>query len=357
MADFYEIDFLDVETKRSGDAITLRYSLNGVQYIHVVDAGYQSTGERVVDHIKTYYGDYSYIDHVIATHNDQDHAGGLGVVLEEFSVGALWMLRPWMYAEELIHRFPTYSSVDRLRSRLRSAYANLAALEDIAIRKKIPIYEPFQGASIGAFNVMAPTRDRYLSLIADSDKTPQSASMRTDSFTNLIYEQILKAAAIVRAAWGEEVFPPSDTSEENEMSVVQYANICGHKILLTGDTGRNGLKEVIDYAPMVGLFLPGIDRFQVPHHGGRHNVDSELLDAIVGPRLATRPGVPHFTATISSAKEDEDHPKKVVVRALYHRGAKVLTTEGASVSIRCNIPGRAGWVAATPAEYPEEYEE
>jgi len=37
MADFIEIDFLGVETDRSGDAITIRYSVNGITRIHVVD--------------------------------------------------------------------------------------------------------------------------------------------------------------------------------------------------------------------------------------------------------------------------------------------------------------------------------
>ncbi|WP_352781352.1 MBL fold metallo-hydrolase [Mesorhizobium sp. M0244] len=42
------------------------------------------------------------IDHVVATHNDGDHALGLVAVLEHFDPGVLWMLRPWMYADELI---------------------------------------------------------------------------------------------------------------------------------------------------------------------------------------------------------------------------------------------------------------
>src|SRR5882757_3419926 len=112
MTDFFEIDFLDVETAKSGDAIALRYTLGeDRQYIHVVDAGYQSTGSAMVDHINKYYGQPSFIDHVVATHNDGDHAGGLRDLLEKFDVGTLWMLCPWHYAEELIDRFSTYSSV------------------------------------------------------------------------------------------------------------------------------------------------------------------------------------------------------------------------------------------------------
>src|SRR4051812_4074311 len=105
---FFEIDFLDVETSKSGDAICLRYELAGNKFIHVVDGGYQSTGEKLVAHLRAHYDNPSRIDHVIATHNDGDHAGGLRSVLAEFEVGALWMLRPWLYANELIDRFARY---------------------------------------------------------------------------------------------------------------------------------------------------------------------------------------------------------------------------------------------------------
>jgi beta-lactamase superfamily II metal-dependent hydrolase len=358
MADFFEIDFLKVETKKSGDAISLRYELQGETFIHVVDGGYTATGEALRDHIAEFYGNPAMIDHVVATHNDYDHARGLIAILEHFEVGTLWMLRPWLYADELIDRFATYTSVDRLRSALRSAYANLAALEEIAEKKGIHIADPFQGAQIGAFHVMAPTRERFLDLIVTSNKTPIAESEETaaDSFLTTLVEKAKSAVAYIQAAWGLEAFPAEDTSNENEMSVVQFAMLCGEKIMLTADTGRDGLQEVIDYAPYIGLQLPGIDRFQVPHHGGRHNLTSELLDQIVGSRLETKPDVGHFFAFISSAKDDEDHPRKVVVRALMHRGARLYTTEGKSLRSAKNAPDRAGWTASKAEDYPDSYE-
>jgi hypothetical protein len=48
---------------------------------------------------------------------------------------------------------------------LKQLYPHLAALEEIAIRKKIPMCDPFQGAAIGAFRVLAPTKKRYLDMI------------------------------------------------------------------------------------------------------------------------------------------------------------------------------------------------
>ncbi|NHN89815.1 MULTISPECIES: MBL fold metallo-hydrolase [Acetobacter] len=360
MADFFEIDFLGVETSKSGDAIAIRYELAGQTTIHVVDGGYTTSGERLRDLINKYYDNPAFIDRVVATHNDGDHARGLVAVLEHFEIGELWMLRPWEHAEELIEHFDTYESVPHLQGALRRAYTNLAALEDIAIDKGIPIYEPFQGAQIGAFHVMAPSRERYLDLILTSNKTPESSGMesRIDSILGTIVEKAKTVVALLRASWGAEAFPPGDTSNENEMSVVQYATLNGKKILLTADTGRNGLQEVIDHAPYVGLTLPGIDRFQVPHHGGRHNVNADLLNAIVGPILQEPQETGHFQAYISSAKADEDHPRKVVQRALIHRGANLHMTEGQNIRTSGGAaPSRPDYTPLVPTAYPDSYEE
>lgn len=360
MTDFFEIDFLDVESAKSGDAITVRYQINNITYIHVVDGGFQATGEKVVEHINKYYGNPTYIDRVVVTHPDGDHAGGLRTVLETFSIGELWMLRPWLYADEIIDRFSRFTSVENLKTRLKEIYPNLTALEEIALENDIPIYEPFQGVTIGEFNVLAPSRQRYLDLIVESEKTPESIDeaekSAMDSFATILQEAARKLVSLIRAAWGEEVFSPNETSAENEMSVVQYANICGSKILLTGDVGRSGLAEAADFAPYVGLTLPGIDRFQVPHHGSRRNVSTEMLDRWLGERLLELSSTNKFSALISSALKDEHHPRNAVVRALIHRGAGVFSTEGKAVCSRSTLAPSRGWTSAIPYAYPEEQE-
>ncbi|OOG24256.1 competence protein ComEC [Thioalkalivibrio denitrificans] len=363
MSDYFEIDFLDVESSKSGDAISLRYQIDDSAYIHVVDGGFQAAGQSVVEHIKKYYGNPAYIGHVIVSHPDGDHAGGLRTVLETFEVGHLWMLRPWVYAGEIIDRFSRFSSIENLQRRLREIYPNIAALEEIAEERGIPIYEPFQGERIGAFCVLAPTKQRYLDLVVQSERTPESTEEERkfsgDGIAAFLERAAARTMSLLKAAWGTEVFSPEETSAENEMSVIQYANLCEKRIVLTADAGRAGLAEAADYAPHVGLALPGVDRFQVPHHGSRRNVSTELLDRWLGPRLSAKPqnGQERFTAIISSAKKDEDHPRKAVVRAFIHRGAKVITTEGRSIRTGHNAPHREGWTAVTPVEYPEEQEE
>lgn len=355
MADYFEIDFLEVGNAKSGDAIPLRYNLDDEVRIHVVDGGFQETGEKLIKHINEYYDSPSYIDAVIVTHPDGDHAGGLRDLFDNFEIGELWMLRPWIYADEIIDRFKRFTSVENLKKRLKKIYPNIAALEEIAEEKEVPIYEPFQGEKIGEFVILSPSKDFYLNLVVESEKTPEATKIAQESFLEASGKLIRKAVAFIRSAWGEEIFPEEDTSPKNNMSVIQYANLCGKKILLTGDAGRAALTEAIEYATQEGLKLPGIDRIQVPHHGSRHNVSSEILNSLIGPKLQTKQE--NFTAVISAAKEDKDHPRKTVIRAFIHRGAKVITTEGRSIRTGHNAPHRDGWTAVESVPYPEDQEE
>ena len=361
MADFYEIDFLEVHSSKSGDALTIRYELLGMKWIHVVDAGYASTGESIIAHIDKYYDKPTYIDHVIVTHPDKDHAEGIPAILENYAIGCLWVLFPWNYVDETIDRFARYTNKENLKNKLRKAYPYLSAIEEVVERKNITVREPFQGASIGMFKVLTPSKQRYLDLVVTSAKTPAYVE---DSAAATVMRYMTEAArAIVekiKAAWGEEYFPGSGTSNENEMSVVQFARLCGQNIVLTADSGRDGLTEAADYASIAGLSLPGgIDKMQIPHHGGRHNVSTDLLDRWLGEKLATMPtpGRGKFTAVVSAAKEDPDHPRDAVVRGFIHRGANVLSTDDASGGKRvsCNAPSR-GWGAAVPLPYPTDME-
>lgn len=267
------------------------------------------------------------------------------------------MLKPWDYTDELIERFARLRSEERLADKLKECYPNIAALEEIANRRGIPIKTPFQGAKIGEFTVLAPTKDRYLNLIEQSKKTPEVKPVQ-ESLARL--SAILESVKnFVRAAWGDENLPNKPTSAENNMSIVQYAKLNNKKIMLTGDAGREALEEAKNYlVDNLYVSLPGIDYFQVPHHGSRRNISSELLDEICGSKLPLwEKGTENFTAVISSAKEDKDHPRKAVVRALWHRGAKVITTEGKTISCSKSAPNREGWVPVESEAYPEDQED
>ena len=240
MADFFEVDFLTTAARSSGNAVTLRYERNGYTFIHVVDGGFQDTGAKILDHLRRCYGGTT-LSYVVVTHPDGDHTEGLKTVLEECSFytgGGLWMLRPWLYADVLLDFFVRFTTTSGLENALREAYPHIAALEEIALRRAIPIYEPYQGATIGAFTVLAPSKVRYLQLVINSDRTPkETADLSMMGILDTLRMAAAKAMVYAKASWGAEVFSANPTSAENEMSVVQYAHLCGEKVLLTGDVG------------------------------------------------------------------------------------------------------------------------
>jgi len=101
----YEVDILAVgDESQSGDAIALRFGdfMNNArdQRVVVIDGGFQTSGERLVNRIRNEYGT-EHVDLVISTHPDQDHISGLHVVLEELDVGELWIHRPWNMSEQV----------------------------------------------------------------------------------------------------------------------------------------------------------------------------------------------------------------------------------------------------------------
>jgi beta-lactamase superfamily II metal-dependent hydrolase len=351
-----EIDFLPVgDAACSGDAICVRYGNDlGGYTVHVVDGGFTSTTDSIIEHLNRHYAPLQQIDHVVVTHADGDHAAGLIDLLENFRVGALWMNRPWLYAADIIDHFHGNWTLEGLIAHFRDSCDKLVRLEEIAQRKRIPIYAALQGAQIGAFHVVAPSRERYISLLPKLDLSPKTyTKIALDWFT----EAVQKAASLIRETWTGETLSdnPPATSASNETSVVQVANIGGHKIVLTGDVGPAGLSEAALYAQNLDMLQPHF--IQIPHHGSRRNVTPSTLDSWLGTPL--RDGtIQRGSAFCSAANDDPDHPRGKVVNAFTRRGYAVFVTKGQIISHRGGgVPPRDGWSNLTPMPFQSQVEE
>ena len=348
MTDFIEIDFIEAGVSDSGDAISIRRRYNGGDSIYVVDGGYEDDGQKLVNHIRTHYGQRYYINHLVLTHPHADHFGGLETVFREIRVDYLWMNRPWRHVDLLMPMFKYYQDRNRLIARLKRDYPKVAELEEIANERGIEIRDAFQGDTIGEFTVLSPHKTTYLHLVVGSDKTPVPLNKST----------ALLGESVSPAAWGEENLKgdTEGTSEENESSIVQFASICGKKILLTGDAGVQALTKAHQAACQMGLPIYPLHWFQVPHHGSRRNLSSDVLDKWLGERLSGPVSDPAKQAVISANQNDEEHPKKAVVRAMIHRGRRVFQTNGTLHTYSSGAPDR-GWTTAIPLEYPQEQED
>lgn len=358
MAGFgYEIDFLPVGNgDKSGDAIVVRYGKPGCYKVMVVDGGTKESGENLVDHIKKYY-QTTHVDYLVNTHPDADHASGLEVVLEQLSVGEVWIHRPWEYAEEIRHwfqdgRITNQSLANRLRDLLSHAYR----LEELSEYKGIPIYEPFAGSRIGAFYVLSPTRDWYLDLIPQFNKTPEVKYGLADVMKRYGIRTLEKVASWVDEYWDiETLTEDGETSYENESSVILYGNIAGRGILLTGDAGIQAMEKAAEYVTALGFDLKSSRFIQVPHHGSRRNVSPSILNRILGPKVDCDT-VPTKTAFVSASQTSETHPRKVVTNAFIRRGVKVHQTKGQAKRHSHNMPERDGWSASIPVPFYRQVE-
>ncbi len=361
----YEIDFLPVGNgDKSGDAIAVRYGTQGNYKVMVVDGGTKESGQALVEHIKKYY-QTDYVDYVVNTHPDQDHASGLTEVLENLKVGELWIHRPWLYIEEIVKYVDSAqapflrdkrTTIQSIKDRCQWEYYKYAKeLESIAKKKGIAIKEPYQGYKIGIFSILSPSKNWHLyDLIPNSDKTReiQSVEKFKSSFSTLGLETILNVG---ESLGFETLRNGGETSRENESSVILYANFDNRGILLTGDAGNEALQKAYNFAIYNGVDISKKLKFiQIPHHGSRRNVSPKILNQIIDAI-----GVKEkesITAFVSAGKDDTNHPKRVVTNAFIRRGCKVIETKGSTIHHHRNMPERKGWTTATPTPFYNKVE-
>lgn len=352
----YEVEFLPVGDS-NGDAICVRYGDDQNGYtIHVVDGGFKDTSDTVIKHIEQYYGEDAKIDNMILSHADNDHAVGLIGVLEHFEVGAIWMNRPWLYAEDTIDAFHGNYEVDGLIARMRELHPYLVTIEDIAKKRNIPIHAVFQGTNIGKFHILAPTKERYLSLIPELDKTPTSyVADAVKTAGTILAEALRKVGDWISEKWGSETLSDSlNTSASNETCLVQMGFFEERRVVLTADVGPIGLNEAADYAAANNNLAP--PRFmQVPHHGSRHNVSKTALNRWLGDPLPDQTSTKRGTAFCSVGADEDKYPRRVVSNAFLRRGYPVVSTKGQTIRHSHNMPER-GWSGVEAAPFYTEVE-
>lgn len=371
----YEIDFIGVgsEVKQDADAFCFRWvdsygkDGNPLYKIGVFDGGFESHGKAMAQHLNKYYFDDAngentrnekVIDFVFVSHADQDHVSGLKEILEEFNVKALYMNRPWEYVEELYEIVKDGRiTLKSLEERLKTSYSNIAALEEIAEKNSIPITPAFAGDVISErLRVLSPSKSFYLTLLAESNKTPE---------TETVFESAQKMVQKIKAYllniledWNTETLHEGvTTSAENETSIVLLGQMDDETFLLTGDAGLRALSNAVDYAEKnLGIKVKdSVSFYQIPHHGGRHNVSPSILNRLVGCKVKEG-SKPTKVAYVSVAK-DSDHPLKVVTNAFVRRGATVYQTDGYTIWHHIGTPGRAGFTSITAVPFADTVEE
>lgn len=346
----FAVEFLPVGNS-DGDAILIQSGTDDSWFLNIVDGGYASNGEAVVEHIHKHYGRDIVIHNMVVSHADNDHAAGLIEVFKNFQVGTLWMNRPWLYANEVIDQFHGNWTVDGWVKHVRSTHEYLVELENLARARGMEPQEIFQGAQIGPCRVLAPSRSRYVSLIPDLDKTPPP--YRSELGLRSLVETVRNVLERVKETLQIETLDtnPPATSASNETSVVQLAVYENHKVLLTADAGPNALAEAANYAHLLGILSPP-NVVQIPHQGSRRNVTPAVLNAWLGAPNGGTPERGHAYVMVGAQKPD--HPRKKVKNAFMRRGYPVYVGRTSWMRIYWGWPSRGVPLTPEPFSYDVE---
>jgi len=355
----YEIDFLPVgDGEKSGDAIVMRfgnlYGKREEQQIIVLDGGFKASGEKLVEHIQTYYKTDD-IDLVISSHPDQDHSSGLTVVLEKLSVSELWMHQPWTHTKDIADLFKDGRITDNsIKEKLQRSLEDAYNLEALAKKKNIQIKEPFTWLknTTGDLVVLGPSEEYYESLLVDFRSTPTPIE---SSITNKVLTAAEELVKRVFEKWDIETLDDEgETSAENNSSTIVLLMQGNDNLLFTNDSGIPALTNVINLLDNNKFDFESIKFIQVPHHGSRRNVGPSILNKLLGKRKKEDKKLRSAFVSVSETSSDK-HPSKKVTNAFRRRGAYVYKTNGSTILYHHESPNR-DWGSITPVEFYSEVE-
>lgn len=366
-----EIEFLPVGTgSKPGDAIVVRYGEPHAYELMIIDGGTLESGDALVSHIQSHFPG-QVVSHVVLTHPDADHASGLRTVLEQLKVSNLWLHVPWLHAAAAKPYFQNKTWTDAgLSAAIRKEYDIIGDIFDAAAARGVHIFEPFAGSTIGPFTVLSPHRAVYNLFLPQFDRTPapDQAAIEAQGFWiqqqpppsplgGLLERAVAKVQKWVPESWNAERLRDGGvTSASNESSVVLYGALEQGRVLLTGDAGIWALTLAAHHAEQNQLPLQQFDFVQVPHHGSRRNVGPTILNRLLGPIQPQGAGR-RFDAFISAPRDDDTHPRKMVVNAFMRRGGKVIATQGLKTIYYGGFPRRPSYIDAQSLGFESQVEE
>lgn len=353
----YEIDFIgSSKVKKDYDAIAFRYRSSSERrwIVCIFDGGTSEIGDELSSHIDKYYlKDLpKEIDMVFCSHPDLDHAAGLVNILKNYSVKNLVMNRPWLYLDELYEKVKdgriTKKSLERT---LREKYKFIDELESLANKQKnCQIIPGLTGSKLfPSMSIVSPSREFYIQCLIDSEKTPAMGLVNG-------VKSMQSSTMFRHTCFGQDDIREGETtSPENESSIVlRVLPDKEQPFVLLGDVGCKGLAAAIEFADKNNISLNQCSFFQIPHHGGRHNVSPSLLDRLIGPKMVGRPKP--FKVAFVSVGKDSTHPRKCVTNAFINRGCNVYVSKEVTL---CHHSGEGfdrGWIAAKAEPFSNKVE-
>lgn len=230
----------------------------------------------------------------------------------------------------------------------------------LARDRGISIDRPVQSKMIGPFFVCSPSSEFFGQLVRGE------LNRLTDSLLGKLKKTARDFIKLVTADWFvDRLYHYPETSVCNESSTVLYAKLRDNvHILLTADAGIEALYRSERVLKEYHDFEAGsLSLIQIPHHGGRHNINSDILNRLLGSKrpkgsvnINNRVGVAIASVSRKAMDDENNHyPRSSVRNAFHTRGYTCCVTAGCQYCYYYNMP-RRGWASVAPLPYCE-YEE
>lgn len=321
--DKFEIDMLSVG---AADAILIHFYLKNEWHTVLIDAGNYSDGELISDFVVNQYGS-NVIDLAICTHCDKDHFGGFIYLCEQMRDNRFpkICIKKMLINDPGLHVSPDdvkyYRKIENLINEARSVYDLddknlLLLLYELASDNKIDVSEAFSDSNNiffdGLINIVGPTKTYYEELTADfrndllyyeDEEDADDSDANADTYQGEALSKALDEAS-------------DDSSAHNQSSIIFTFNPnLNDTYLFMGDAGRNAFDNM---AKECRRQIENTYWLKVPHHGSKHNMDSDMINWI-SPRIA-------FVST----EKRGHYLNYAVVRALKKCGCSVYSTHRSS---------------------------
>jgi len=322
------IDMLDVG---KGDAFVVDlYNETGERYVIAIDAGTDSVSERIINHIVQNHG--GSVDLVISTHPDIDHIGGLPNMVEKLNVTHLLINDPrsFVSAEKILSLAKSSFGIEEYHT-FKSAFDRIDALTQLAKSEGVKVHSIF-ASPVAVYDwggwsiyVVGPSENLFKDLWLSDDTVRQW--FNSDSTEAILGLEKDKKSLIDD--------PSVDTKPVNNSSVMVLIEGYGRKYLFTGDAGKRAIREAATFKDLSKLTW-----LDVPHHGSRRNVDTEIINYFAPEKAyISSPGI---------SKSNGKHPRKAVIRALQNTGTSVYSTCKNGSMYHCYNVVRNNYSTAAP---------
>ena len=270
----FKIHFVDVG---QGDGIVIELP-DGKNML--VDAGKKANVAKLTDYIDSL--GINTFDYLIATHQDEDHIGGMKTIFDKYQVNYVFrphVLSTYSSASELPENFNQGSSRSSCVCKTQTYYTFLKCIID-------------EGSQWSFFN-------------KDSDITFEYTSEGTEYKCSFDF--------LTPTAEVEEIAYANNANNYSPIIRIEY---CDYKVLLTGDAEAETEKEFVDFYTQNKGYLD-VDLLKVGHHGSATSSSQDFLSLIK----------PEISVISCGVGNTYGHPTQAALERLLGIGSSIYRTD------------------------------